>query len=249
MLRTPEAMHAALDRDEDLDSYVTTRDPKDETYYTRGLAEDAYVSVNTLFDPVVVGGKVVGVSAHDDNAVKDDGSSTITLEQYLGNVVSVALGAVEDTPVHTVSVEGTFMQVVDLAATYAAGDRAINVYTDKDGYQRIGSVRLRYLASGTPVAECVKCKASLIYKGAAEGTSSRKDQEAFILGVITHGHNHSAKWVTKTPIGEPIALSICDNAALVEKYNDALFDQYVLDAYDTVVPADNLARFRRVNGF
>jgi hypothetical protein len=175
--------------------------------------------------------------------VKDDGSSTITLEQYLGNVVAVTLG---DEPVHTVSVEGTFMQVVDYNLLYAMGDRAINVYLDKDNYQRIGSVRLQYLATGTPVAECVKCKGTLVYKGAAEGTSDRSAMEAFVLAIITHGHNHSAKWVTKTPIGEPVAQSIVGNDALVDKYNDVLFDQQVADA---VQPAYAVARFMRVNGF
>jgi hypothetical protein len=153
-------------------------------------------------------------------SVKDDGSIAMTLEQYRQENGGTATYETTE-PVDYVFVEGTAYQVVDYNLLYAMGDRAINVYLDKDNYQ-------------------------LIYKGAAEGTSDRSAMEAFVLAIITHGHNHSAKWVTKTPIGEPVAQSIVGNADLVDKYNDVLFDQQVADA---VQPAYAVARFMRVNGF
>lgn len=143
-----------------------------------------------------------------------------------------ATSDVYDEQVKNVYVEGELMQVVTLDATYALGDKAINRYTSKDGFIKVGSVEVRYFADGTPVAKCVRCNARLTYADSPMG--ERFAMEEFTLAIIRHGNNHAAKGYrfrdnngveqyvprTITPIGVPVAWSI--RSAEADKYNRAL---------------------------
>lgn len=213
------------------ESYVTARNPLDENYYTRSLAEDAYVSLSDMLNAE----DDDDLSLHLNHNVQKDDLQTITYEQWVENQrVST------DVPTKTVKVEGEPMKVVSLNNTYWAGAIAANFFTDKDGFLRIGSVRFTTY-NDTQIAQCVKCKATLTYSGAYD----RESMEDFTLAVFRHGHNHSAKWVTKTPISQPVAVAIYSNDDTVDRYNEALFDQQVADA---VAPAAALARLRRNAG-
>lgn len=139
----------------------------------------------------------------------------------------------DDEKVKNVYVEGELMQVVALDATYALGDKAINRYTSKDGFVKVGSVEVRYFADGTPVAKCVRCNARLTYND-ADPMGERFAMEEFTLAVIRHGNNHAAKGYrfrdadgheqyvprTITPIGVPVAWSI--RKAEADNYNRAI---------------------------
>lgn len=137
-------------------------------------------------------------------------------------------------------VEGQPMTVVPMDGIYAKQERVCNFFVDKEGYLRVGSVRFTTY-QGSHIAQCVKCKAQITYVGEYD----RFSMEDFAMSIMEHGHNHSAKWVTKTPIGRPVALSVALNDELVAKYNDVLFDQQVADA---VAPTAASERMRRRNG-
>ena len=150
-----------------------------------------------------------------------------------------ATSDVYDQPTPAVYVEGELMNVYALDATYALGDKAINRYTSKDGFIKVGSVEVRYFADGTPVAKCVRCSARLTYAVVdgmddADVTSERFAMEEFTLAIIRHGNNHAAKGYrftdnngveqyvprTITPIGVPVAWNI--RKAEADNYNRAL---------------------------
>lgn len=138
-----------------------------------------------------------------------------------------------DEPTPAVYVEGELMNVYALDATYALGDKAINRYTSKDGFIKVGSVEIRYFADGTPVAKCVRCNARLTY-AVVDGSDERFAMEEFTLAIIRHGNNHAAKGYrftdnngvehyvprTITPIGQPVAWHIRNAEA--DNYNRAL---------------------------
>lgn len=90
----------------------------------------------------------------------------------------------------------------DVTRRYQA--KLLNVYRS-NGTLCVGSVRITPGENGNVSATCVKCKATLSvtedqYYGLGYDAELMQD---FTAAVIRHGHNHSAKWVSKTPVGVP----------------------------------------------
>lgn len=91
----------------------------------------------------------------------------------------------------------------DVTRRYHA--KLLNAYR-KDGRLCVGSVRIFSDDAGVTAA-CVKCKAQLSLDYATEFYGLGYDAELmqeFTARVIAHGHNHSAAWVSKTPVGAAV---------------------------------------------
>ena len=135
--------------------------------------------------------------------VTDDGyvSTEDAADAWLREQDRAAYAALDDSTAEvatdtSVWVDGELMNVVDLTLAYEKmmwrAQRDLNWWVQNDGTICIGSVRITYTSEGIPTAKCVKCNQSLMYSG-----NSEYDQQTFVLGCITHGHNHQAKgaWV------------------------------------------------------
>lgn len=135
----------------------------------------------------------------------------------------------DETTSETVWIDGVQMNVVDLSQSFekmfALQNMTLNVWTDKDGNICVGSVRIAYLPTGQPVATCVKCHQTLIYRGETE-----YDQQTFVLGCITHGHNHSSKgaWVEVRRVERTV---VTDRDAYDPETRQSLFGKIVERPY------------------
>lgn len=143
---------------------------------TGRVTDDGYVSTEDAADAWLREQDRAAYLALDDSTAE-------TYEQHEASTTSVW-------------VDGELMNVVDLTLAYEKmmwrAQRDLNWWVQNDGTICIGSVRITYTSEGIPTAKCVKCNQSLTYSG-----NSEYDQQTFVLGCITHGHNHQAKgaWV------------------------------------------------------
>lgn len=158
---------------------------------------------------------------------ENDRAAYVALDDSTATV-SDDLGQWAHTP-NAVWVDGVQMNVVDLTQSFekmfALQNMTLNVWNDAAGNICIGSVRIAYLPTGNPVATCVKCKQTLIYRGESE-----YDQQTFVLGCITHGHNHSSKgaWVEVERVERTV---ITDRDAYDPETRTSLFGKIVERPY------------------
>jgi hypothetical protein len=89
-------------------------------------------------------------------------------------------------------VDGFFTEeLYNLVSTAKFHRTLYNSFIDRDGYTRIGSVRV-WVEDETVKAECVSCNMNTFTSASAE----REQQERFAWAVIAHGNNHAAYWYT-----------------------------------------------------
>lgn len=153
---------------------------------------------------------------------------TVTLEQYRNHEVRAesskkGMRAYRDAAERTDEKRNVFIEgldgfktelIIDEVLTIKHHNRLLNVFVDKTGVTRVGSIQLKNNTDGSVTAHCVKCEIShtLNINTLLESENvpelykefrKRQMMEFFTFQCIRHGSNHAAAFITKyISIGE-----------------------------------------------
>lgn len=150
-------------------------------------------------------------SAADQRAVdayrdKFPTEQTVTLDQYRKGVRPNANTTdVQRNVFHEGKSGFLTIQAYDEHVTELFQNKCLNVYTDKEGRLRVGSIALITVHNRGPVLEheaygysvdarCVNERANCHAVMNSGVNPSRKEMEEFVVAVIRHGNNHAGKW-------------------------------------------------------
>lgn len=108
----------------------------------------------------------------------------------------------------------TSVELLNLELTEKYQRKLLNVFADKNGRVRIGSIVLTDNVDGTKTATCVRddCRLS----ATSTSNPTRDDMERFVWAIVAHGNNHAAHWFTSRPSFHKVHRLNCDHAKCSE---------------------------------
>lgn len=123
----------------------------------------------------------------------------------------------------------TSVELLNLDLTEKYQNRLLNVFADKNGRVRIGSIVITENADGTKTATCVRddCRLSATtpsFVGLSE-SAIRSEMEKFTWAIVAHGNNHAAHWFRSKPTYHKVHRFNCDISRCSE---DTHYCAYIL---------------------